>query len=94
MIFQGTLEELHMHSRRQLLIRTQNNEAAAHILAEQKIICKNKGGQLLLPELSDDRTAFLVSALVRGGVGVLRIEEKQKNLEEIFLSLTGKQVSL
>lgn len=94
MIFQGTLEELHMHSRRQLLIRTQNNEAAAHILAEQKIVCKNKGGQLLLPEFSDDRTAFLVSALVREGVGVLRIEEKQKNLEEIFLSLTGKQVSL
>lgn len=94
LIFQGQLEELHMHSRRQLLLRTQDNEAAVRILQSQKVICKNKGGQLLLPDLSDDRTAFLVSSLVREGIGVLRLEEQQKTLEEIFLSLTGKQVSL
>lgn len=94
MIFQGELEELHMHSRHQLLLRTQNNETAAHILQDQKIICKNKGGSLILPDLSDDQTACIVSTLVHAGIGVLRIEERQKNLEEIFLSLTGKQVSL
>lgn len=94
LIFQGQLEELHMHSRRQLLLRTQDNEAAARILQSQKVICKNKGGQLLLPDLSDDRTAFLISSLVRDGIGVLRLEEQQKTLEEIFLGLTGKQVSL
>lgn len=94
MIFQGELEELHMHSRHQLLLRTQNNEAAAHILQDQKIICKNKGGSLILPDLSDEQTAALVASLVRSGIGILRIEERQKNLEEIFLSLTGKQVSL
>lgn len=94
MIFQGELSELHMHSRKHLLLRTQNNEAAAHILTDQNIRCQNKGGCLKLPELSDDQTAYAVSVLVREGIGVLRIEEQQKNLEEIFLSLTGKQVSL
>lgn len=94
MIFQGELSELHMHSRKHLLFRTQNNEAAAHILQAQNISCQNKGGCLKLPDLSDDRTAYAVSILVREGIGVLRIEEQQKNLEEIFLSLTGKQVSL
>lgn len=94
MIFQGELEELHMHSRKQLLLRTQDNETAAHILQDQKILCKNKGGQLVLPDLSDEQTAYLISVLVREGIGILRLEEQQKNLEEIFLSLTGKQVSL
>ena len=94
LIFQGRLDELHMHSRKNLLLRTHDNEAALHILQSQKILCQNKGGQLLLPELSDEKTAFLISALVKEGIGIYRIEEQQKNLEEIFLSLTGKQVSL
>lgn len=94
MIFQGELSQLHMHSRKKLLLRTQNNEAAARILQDRKIVCKNQGGQLILPDLSDDQTSYFVSVLVREGIGVLRIEEQQKSLEEIFLSLTGKQVSL
>lgn len=94
MIFQGSLEELHMHSQKKLLLRTQDNEAAFRLLQSQKILCRNKGGQLLLPELSDEKTAFLVSLLVGEGIGIFRIEEQQQNLEEIFLSLTGRQVSL
>lgn len=94
MIFQGELSELHMHSRKHLLLHTQNDEAAARILADKKIACQNRGGRLRLPDLSDDQTAFAVAALVQEGIGVLRIEEQQKNLEEIFLSLTGKEGSL
>ena len=93
MIFQGELEDLHMHNRKQLLLRTQDNGAAARILQEQKINCQSRGGSLILPDLSDERTAYFVSVLVREGIGILRIEEQQKNLEEIFLSLTGKQVN-
>ncbi len=94
MIFQGELDKLHMHSRHQLLIRTLDNESALRLLQESKIPCKNKGGSLILPGLPDERTAHLVSLLVEAGVGVLRIEEQQMTLEEIFLHLTGKQVSL
>lgn len=94
MIFQGELEELHMHSRKSLVLRTLDNQTAQSILSEGGICCKNKGGQLILPELSDEYTARLIASLVRSGIGILRVEEQQKNLEEIFLSLTGKQVSL
>lgn len=94
MIFQGELEELRMHSRRQLILHTQNNDAAERILKEQKILCANKDGQLVLPDLSDGQTSHMIFVLVREGIGILRLEERQKSLEEIFLSLTGKQVSL
>lgn len=94
MIFQGELDALHMHSRKSIALRTLDNRTAQRILSDQGLPCQDKGGKLLLPELSDDRTARLIADLVHGGVGILRIEEQQKNLEEIFLSLTGKQVSL
>lgn len=94
LIFQGELSALHMHSRKHLLLRTQDNDAAKRILKAHEVHCQSGGGSLKLPELSDDRTAYLISVLVREGIGILRIEERQKNLEEIFLSLTGKQVSL
>ena len=94
MIFQGELDELHMHSQKSLALRTLDNQAACRILSAQGISCKNKGGCLLFPALSDEHTARLISSLVSGGVGLLRVEEQQKTLEEIFLSLTGKQVNL
>lgn len=94
MIFQGELDELHMHSQKSLSLRTLDNQAACRILSAQGISCKNKGGCLLFPALSDEHTARLISSLVSGGVGILRVEEQQKTLEEIFLNLTGKQVNL
>lgn len=94
MIFQGELEELQMHSKRELLLRTQDNGAALTLLKERQIACHLQGGQIVLPDLSDERMAGLVALIVQEGIGVLRIEEKQKNLEDIFLSLTGKRGSL
>lgn len=94
MIFQGELEELQMHSKRELLLRTQDNGAALTLLKERQLACHLQGGQIVLPDLSDERMAELVALIVREGIGVLRIEEKQKNLEDIFLSLTGKRGSL
>ena len=49
---------------------------------------------ILIPELSDDRAAALVQALAEGGAGLYRVEERQKSLEDIFLSLTGRRASL
>lgn len=94
MIFQGELEELQMHSKRELLLRTQDNGAALTLLKERRLACHLQGGQIVLPDLSDERMAGLVALIVQEGIGVLRIEEKQKNLEDIFLSLTGKRGSL
>ena len=49
---------------------------------------------MTLPLLSDDTTMALVQLMNAQGVGVLRLEERQKSLEDIFLELTGKAVSL
>ena len=44
--------------------------------------------------LTDSETAEAVRALVESRVGVMRLEERQKSLEDIFLELTGRAASL
>lgn len=94
LIYQDSLLHLHKHSRKQLRLRTNNNNRALCLLNENQIDCTPSEDYLMLPEISDEKTAFLISALVKEGIGILRVEEYQKSLEDIFLSLTGKQVSL
>ncbi len=94
LIFQDKLEALHEHSRDNLRLRVMNQTAALHILKREGISCALKEGDLELPRLADDETAQLIGRLCEGGAGVYRVEEKQKSLEEIFLSLTGRRGSL
>lgn len=94
LIYQDSLLHLHQYSRRQLRLRTDNNSQALRVLNENQIDCGCADGVLTFPEISDEKTAFLISSLVKEGIGILRVEEYQKSLEDIFLNLTGKQVSL
>lgn len=94
LIYQDSLLHLHEYSRRQIRLRTDSNNRALAVLNENNINCRVEKEFLVFPEIGDDKTAFLISRLVKEGIGVLRIEEHQKSLEDIFLALTGKQVSL
>ena len=94
LIYQNSLLRLHEHSKKELCLRTTNNNRALCLLLENQIACKAERDILRFPETEDKQTAFLMSALVREGIGILRLWEQQKSLEDIFLSLTGKQVSL
>lgn len=94
LIYQDSLLHLHEHSRKQIRLRTDQNDRALGILERNHILCMPEENSLRFPEAGDERTAFLISVLVREGIGILRVEEYQKSLEEIFISLTGKQVSL
>ncbi len=94
LIFQDSLEHLHEHSRKRLLLKTGNNEAALRILGELGCRGKMMEDRISLPDMEDEKVAFCIAALVRQDIGVLRVEEYQRNLEDIFLGLTGKQVSL
>ncbi len=98
LIFQDSLEHLHEHSRKRILLRTDDNDRAMHILEEQgcrgEVKTEKETGRISLPDMEDGKLAFYIAALVKREVGILRVEEYQKNLEDIFLSLTGKQVSL
>ena len=94
LIFQDSLESLHEHSKKKILIRTEDNKKAMRILEENNCSCKVMENKLSLPDMPDSQIALLISVLVGEKIGIIRIEEYQKNLEDIFLSLTGKQVSL
>lgn len=94
LIFQDSMENLHEHSRRQIMVRTDNNTAALRVLEEQGCKGKIKGDRIFLPDMEDGKTAYYIALLVKENIGVVRVEEYQKNLEDIFLSLTGKKVSL
>jgi len=94
LIFQDSMEHLHEHSRKRILLRTDQNAAALRILEEQGCRGKMAEDRISLPDMEDEKVAFCIAALVRQKVGIIRVEEYQRNLEDIFLSLTGKQVSL
>ena len=95
LVFQDTLAALHGRSRHHLALRTTNNALAAQVLREKGIGWTEEGDYLVLPILPDEQAAGLWRALVEGRLGLVRLEERQKSLEDIFLELTGgKEVSL
>lgn len=94
LIFQDALSCLHEHSRSRLLLSTDNDEQAVKVLKEQGIPSELKKGKLYLPFREDAMVINTVSSLVNSGIGILRLSEQQMSLEDIFLHLTGKKVSL
>lgn len=94
LIFQDTLQALHEHSRSRLLLHTDNDRAAFTVLERCGIPAGWKNDALYLKTLEDDTVMRSVALLVREGIGVLRLTQQQMSLEDIFLSLTGRQVSL
>ncbi len=94
LVFQDTLEALHAHSRHHLALRTANNGLACGLLTERAVPCHEEAGWLILPLLNDETAARLTRFLAENRLGVVRLEERQKSLEDIFLELTGKAASL
>lgn len=94
LVFQDSLDALHGRSRHHLALRTTNNAIARRLLAEQSMPCEEENGYLILPILSDEVAAQLTAFLAGNRLGIARLEERQKSLEDIFLDLTGKAASL
>lgn len=95
LVFQDSLTALHSRSKHHLALRTTDNLHAQTILRERRLhVSEGEDGYLVLPLLNDDTTAALAELLVTQSIGVLRLEERQKSLEDIFLELTGKGASL
>ena len=94
LVFQDTLEALHGRSRHHLALRTTNNAVARAILKEKSVPCQEEEEYLILPILSDELAGQLTRLLGARNLGVIRLEERQKSLEDIFLELTGKAASL
>lgn len=94
LIFQDTMESLHEHSQKSLVFHTLDDEQACRILKEKHCSFRKREGEIELSWMEDDKVAWLVKELVDQKVGLIRLEERQKTLEDIFLSLTGRSISL
>lgn len=95
LVFQDSLAALHSRSQHHLALRTTDNVRTATLLRARRLrVSEDDAGWLILPLLSDETTAALAELLVTQSIGVLRLEERQKSLEDIFLELTGKGASL
>ena len=95
LVFQDRLSVLHARSRHELLLRTTDNQAAAALLASQELPCRQEGNYLTLSMLKDPQAARLSRLLCQNGLDLIRMEERQTSLEDIFLELTGgKEASL
>lgn len=94
LIFQDTLNSLHEHSRSRILLRTADDANAMKVLKHHQIPAEWQEHTVCLRVRSDSYVEKAVVSLVKAGIGVRRISEEQMSLEDIFLSLTGRQVSL
>lgn len=88
LVFQDTLAALHSRSSHALALRTTDNAAAMAVLAERRLRMKVDGEAVLLPLLSDAATLDMGRRLNEAGIGILRLEERARTLEDLFLDLT------
>lgn len=94
LLFQDSLEQLHNKSKHHIAIKTLDNEKACNCLSNQSIPCKVKDGYVLLNQMDNNFVVHCSNLLVNEQIGILRIEEQQKSLEDIFLNLTGGELAL
>lgn len=94
LIFQDSLAALHKHSRARLILKTDNDTAALSVLLSFGFSASFEEKKLCLKATDNATVIKAVNILVQSGIGILRLNEQQMSLEDIFLQLIGKQVSL
>lgn len=93
LVYQDTLEALHSRSTHHLVLRTTDNTKAQSLIKKSRLRVRLEEEALVMPLLSDDAVVTLNRDLVQAGIGVLRLEERARTLEDIFLELTkGRDV--
>lgn len=94
LVYQNTLESLHSHAKQQIALRVSHTAIALDLLRQDGITATQEDDYLLLPMIDDSYVANLCRQLVSQNISLYRIEKREKSLEDIFLSLTGKESSL
>lgn len=94
LVYQNTLESLHSHAKQQIALRVSHTAIALDLLRQDGICATQEEDYLLLPMVDDGYVANLCRQLVSQNISLYRIEKREKSLEDIFLSLTGKENSL
>lgn len=94
MMFQGNMDELKNKSHPNIMIKTRNNLLAKELLSDKGFSPFYREDSLVFGNLTDEQVIQINRSLTSANIDVLRIEENKKNLESIFLEITGKGRSL
>lgn len=92
LIFQEKMSVLDMQREPQIILRTSDNNHAFQLLKKANPQRTTDG--LQIGALTDEQTGAVVQCLCSNGISVYRVEEHRKSLEDIFLNLTGKELTL
>lgn len=95
LVFQDTLKSLHTHAKQQIALRTDRPQETLSLLHRGGLeAAPQEDGYVMLPVIEDKHIANLCRQICEQGIALYRIEKREKSLEDIFLSLTGKETSL
>lgn len=92
LIFQDRLSVLHERSHSRIRLRTTDNHTAYQLLQQNHISSTWDNNALYLTTPNEKevlRSGFL---LLQSDIGIFRMEEEQKSLEDIFLNLVGRSI--
>ena len=92
LIFQERMSVLDMQRAPQIILRTSDNNHAFQLLKKANPQRTTDG--LQIGALTDEQTGAVVQCLCSNGISVYRVEEHRESLEDIFLNLTGKELTL
>ena len=92
LIFQERMSVLDMQREPQMILRTSDNNHAFQLLKKANPQRTTDG--LQIGALTDEQTGAVVQCLCSNGISVYRVEEHRESLEDIFLNLTGKELTL
>lgn len=92
LIFQEKMSVLDMQREPQIILRTSDNNHAFQLLKKANPQRTTDG--LQIGALTNEQTGAVVQCLCSNGISVYRVEEHRESLEDIFLNLTGKELTL
>ena len=94
LVFEDSLSELHAHSKQSIALRLSNTALGISVLNSLNLSFEQEGEYLLIPNLPDQHVSDLCRICVEKQIGIIRVEKREKSLEDIFLEFTGKVTSL
>lgn len=92
LIFQDQLSILHEHSHSRMRLATTDNLQALHLLKKAGFPLAAEHNRLYLNTGKKEEILRAGKLLYQSDIGLLRLEEEQKSLEDIFLDLVGRSV--
>lgn len=87
LMFQGTFSELLQREQYDFVLETGNNHLAIEILRQHQVVTVESDKLLLLPALTPQQRAELITQLVTAQVPIYRLEQRGKPLEAIFMDM-------